>query len=399
MRKISEKLLSVLLLWVLISLIPANPVFAGNQELNQKIQDGKYAQNAQTFLILFDATSSMYDSYQNQFKFDQEKQLVTLFNNTIPNLKLSAALREFGQYFFSPELTKRIYGMCEYNRDALNKAILEVKTPHGNTPLDVAITSAGQDLANSEGNLALIIFSDGEDVNEATVVKAASHVKDKYGDRICIYTVQLGNNLKGGRLLERIAQVGECGISAKGDQVASDAGMTAFVERIFLSVKKAAPAGSPAITPAPKPTPAPAPEVIQEKKKPAEAKPEVAAPVETRKETIALNVQFDTGKAVVKPVYFREIEKVAEFLKKHPDTEVTIAGHTDNVGKEAANVKLSQARADAIAKLLVEKSGIESSRVKAVGYGPKKPIASNKTADGRQKNRRVEANIEAVVTK
>ena len=153
--------------------------------------------------------------------------------------------------------------------------------------------------------------------------------------------------------------------------------MTGFVERIFLASKPAAPAAAP---------------VVEEKAKKA---PAAAAP--ERKVTISLNVQFDTGKAVIKPKYYNEIKKVADFMKQYPGTTATIEGHTDNVGKEAYNVKLSQKRADAIVKYLVAKFKIDKSRLKAVGYGPKKPVASNETAEGKQQNRRVEAQIETIV--
>jgi OOP family OmpA-OmpF porin len=93
----------------------------------------------------------------------------------------------------------------------------------------------------------------------------------------------------------------------------------------------------------------------------------------------------------VKPKYNNEIKKVADFMKEYPDTTAIIEGHTDNVGKEAANVKLSQRRADSIKAYLVKKFGIDSSRIKAVGYGPNKPVASNATKEGKQKNRRVKA--------
>ncbi len=78
-------------------------------------------------------------------------------------------------------------------------------------------------------------------------------------------------------------------------------------------------------------------------------------------------------------------------MKKYPDTKATIEGHTDNVGKEAADMKLSQKRADAVVKSLIKDYKIDKSRLKAVGYGPKKPVASNATAAGKQQNRRVEA--------
>jgi OOP family OmpA-OmpF porin len=118
--------------------------------------------------------------------------------------------------------------------------------------------------------------------------------------------------------------------------------------------------------------------------------------------TIALNVEFDTAKAVVKKKYHNDIKKVADFIKEYPGTTAVIEGYTDNVDKfnnPENNIKLSQARADSVRQYLIDNFGIDASLITAVGYGPNKPIASNDTKKGQQKNRRVQAVIETVQTK
>ena len=113
---------------------------------------------------------------------------------------------------------------------------------------------------------------------------------------------------------------------------------------------------------------------------------------------MTLNVQFDTGKANIQPKYHDDIKRIADFMSKYPSTSVVIEGHTDNVGKEVVNVKLSQRRAANIKAYLAEKFGIDNSRIKAIGYSYQKPIASNKTPEGRQKNRRGETHIDTKVS-
>jgi OOP family OmpA-OmpF porin len=115
--------------------------------------------------------------------------------------------------------------------------------------------------------------------------------------------------------------------------------------------------------------------------------------------TIALNVEFDTDKAVVKEKYDSEIKKVADFMKKYPKTTAVIEGHTDNVYTPEHNQKLSEARANSVRLYLIDHFGVKASRLSSVGYGQTKPIASNNTEEGRQKNRRVQAVIKAVTTK
>ena len=115
--------------------------------------------------------------------------------------------------------------------------------------------------------------------------------------------------------------------------------------------------------------------------------------------TIALDVEFDTDKAVVKEKYNSEIKKVADFMKKYPKTTAVIEGHTDNVYTPEYNQKLSEARANSVRLYLINHFGVKASRLSAVGYGLTKPIASNSTEEGRQKNRRVQAVIQTVTTK
>jgi OOP family OmpA-OmpF porin len=112
--------------------------------------------------------------------------------------------------------------------------------------------------------------------------------------------------------------------------------------------------------------------------------------------TITLDVEFDTDKAVVKDKYRNEIKKVADFMKTYPNTTAVIEGHTDNVDTAEYNQKLSDARANSVRQYLINNFGIKASRLTAVGYGLTKPIASNNTEEGRQKNRRVQAVIKAM---
>ena len=110
---------------------------------------------------------------------------------------------------------------------------------------------------------------------------------------------------------------------------------------------------------------------------------------------IHLAVQFDTGKDAVKPAYDAELKNVAEFLKSYAAAQAQIEGHTDSVGDAAYNRSLSQRRADAVRKALIERFGADPGRLTAKGFGPDQPIADNATAPGRAQNRRVVATFSA----
>jgi len=104
------------------------------------------------------------------------------------------------------------------------------------------------------------------------------------------------------------------------------------------------------------------------------------------------DVLFATGKADLSANADKSVAKLADFLKKNPNRNVLIEGHTDSVGKDDSNLALSQKRADSVKAKLVA-GGIEAGRITTVGYGKKFPVASNDTKAGKAQNRRVDVII------
>jgi len=123
--------------------------------------------------------------------------------------------------------------------------------------------------------------------------------------------------------------------------------------------------------------------------------PPPAPMVLTKTENMRLAITFDFNKAVIKEEYMGEVERAATFLKKYPGVHAVIEGHTDSVGSDSYNMKLSQRRADAVRNALIDRYGISPSRLTAEGFGKTKPIASNSTPEGRAENRRVVAVMKA----
>ena len=137
------------------------------------------------------------------------------------------------------------------------------------------------------------------------------------------------------------------------------------------------------VPPPPPPKPAPAPEPKKEAPKP--------KPV-AEKVTFAADVTFDFDKANVKPEGRAKLDELANKVKSI-NLEVVIAiGHADEIGSHAYNDKLSVRRAEAVKAYLVSK-GVEPNRIYTEGKGKRQPIASNKTKEGRAKNRRVEIEV------
>ena len=105
-------------------------------------------------------------------------------------------------------------------------------------------------------------------------------------------------------------------------------------------------------------------------------------------------VYFDTNKYNINNKSRQTLDKLSAILKEYPDTNVIVAGHTDNVGKDEYNLGLSQRRAQAVTNYFKSK-GLAGSRFTTKWYGERNPVASNETADGRAKNRRVHVAIVA----
>ena len=120
--------------------------------------------------------------------------------------------------------------------------------------------------------------------------------------------------------------------------------------------------------------------------------PEVTEAVRKTLNDYAKTILFDTGKASIKDRSAEVLNNIVAILNEYSWARFTIDGHTDSVGSEALNQKLSEERAYSVMNYLIE-NGVASSRLEATGYGESKPIADNGTASGRKTNRRVEVNL------
>jgi OOP family OmpA-OmpF porin len=360
------KFFGVVILGVFLSsLAPKSTHAAGadctGDNLNPKVKSGELVKKVDNFLVLLDASSTMADETKNEMqKLALAKDLIKCMNETIPDIAMNGGLRAFGPYHLDKGL---IYGMTGYTKAGLSNTVVSVDKTGGTTPIGDSIKWARKDLQETTGKTAAILFSDGMNSMTGDPIAETSGMKEQFGKDICIYTILLGNDPGGKANMDGIAKAGECGFATDADTLLAGNGMTDFVTSIFLAK------GEP------------------------KAKPKTKKMV-----SITLHVEFDFDKDTVRPEYHSDIKKVADFLKKYPQTSAILEGHTDAEGSDEYNLNLSKKRAESIKKYLVDKFGISASRISTKGFGESQPVTTNKTKEGRQQNRRVVADIVTYTT-
>jgi OOP family OmpA-OmpF porin len=226
-------------------------------------------------------------------------------------------------------------------------------------------------------------------MNYDAVRKAAVNLKNQYGDRICMYTVQIGNDPEAKKLLEQVAQEGQCGFYTNADQIASSRGMAGFVEKIFLKkVEKVEVVEEVVVVAKPAPCPDNDGDGVCDKDDQCPNTPK-GANVNYRGCWVLGDIFFDFDKYNIKPRFYPELDAVVQILNNNPSVKIRIEGNTDNIGTAKYNMRLSERRANSVMEYLV-KAGIDKNRLSTIGYGFSKPVATNATPGGRALNRRVE---------
>lgn len=120
--------------------------------------------------------------------------------------------------------------------------------------------------------------------------------------------------------------------------------------------------------------------------------PTPALPPPVSKRIVLRGVNFDFDKSTIRPDSRPVLDEAAEILKENPDVRISVEGHTDSVGSEEYNEKLSVRRAEAVFRYLVN-HGVPPERMEVIGYGERRPVADNDTEGGRAQNRRVELHV------
>jgi outer membrane protein OmpA-like peptidoglycan-associated protein len=339
-------------------------------DLNPQIRSGQLVQKTDNVIVLFDKSASMSELHGKPdvnlaTRLYHAKNATENMIATIPEIRLNAGFRTFWS-----EETALLYGMKPLVKEDYTKAINSIDNAYGRTPMGKAITAAGNDLRGAAGNSALIIVSDFsdlpgiDDIRPEAVMAAITKVNAEYGDKLCVYAIQLGYVPDGKELSEQIVQNVAGGYTVNADRLVKPAAMGAFVERVIagncLRYKQlAAQPKEKVVVLADEP-------MVWERVFDAAAEPKIIV--------LAFeDVHFDFDKSTLKPEAQARLKRDIQLLKDNPKAKVRIAGYTSAAGTMAYNQALSERRAKAVQEYLINEGLITQDRLSTIGYGETNP--------------------------
>jgi len=369
MKRRAFGLFIVLILVMGVGCATPGPVFTSYPALDPVLPPSKnHVLKVNNLLVIADISRSMRD----KSKIGIEKAVLDSFNQGIPQGLKNSGMRTFGKSAYYH--TVLVQPIQKYNRGEMADIIEGLQAGSGSTPLAMALTRANKDLEDTIGKIAMLVVSDGENVSQDPIPPTIL-LKRSFAERLCIHTVHVGDSEKGRRVLEDIATVSGCGIAVTAAELESESGMKKFIADVFYAGMREDADGDGV------------PDFMDKC-------PDTPRGVNVNSVGcwVIKGLKFDTDKWDIKKIYSGLLDNAVRVLKANPTLKIEVHGHTDNIGTDEYNQKLSEKRAQAVKERLVSR-GISASRLTTRGLGKLDPVASNATPEGRAQNRRVEFNV------
>ncbi|WP_291322666.1 OmpA family protein [Desulfonatronospira sp.] len=356
-----------LLLFLAVALLGAQQALAGTRTIIEP--------KADNFVLHVDNSGSMMFDYKelDQKKSKVARDILLTLNQELPQLDVN-----FGLYTYGP--FKEFLSISPYDKGAFENAVEEIPTDFEifgrRTPLGGDLLKLSDDLAELQGDIAVVIISDGESNVGPRPVPVMEKMYQEYGDRLCFHFISLaqssGTTVRDETAaMEEMAAVNPCTHTIDaGAFMQKDFARSDFIRKVFYTERQVS------VTP------------------PVEPAPEPALPIEPEEEVIVFsNIQFEFDKSVIRPQYAEILREAARQIQDRTDPHVVVEGHTCNIGPADYNMGLSQRRADSVADFLVEQ-GVDQDAIETEAYGLTRPAFDNDTREGRVLNRRVEMRLE-----
>ncbi|MEM7410988.1 MAG: OmpA family protein [Myxococcota bacterium] len=331
-------------------------------------------------VYLIDSSGSIDGGAQ----FAQERALFQTLVAGMPDGKYESGGISFGG------VNRETHPLSSFDRSALQGYAGGLSYLNEGTPIHTVISEARSELGDSRGRAAIVLLSDGRpsdiggrEIPDSVPLDAAREAVASYDGKLCIHTVQIGNDPAGAAFLKQLSDVSGCGVNVAQSQLASAAGVESFERAVFLGgaapVAKKMPGdrdGDGVLDPDDR-----CPNTLR------------GAKVDSRGCWRIQGLYFATNSDVIDPASKIRMDKeVVPVLKANPGVTMSIDGHTDARGAAAYNQNLSERRAKAVRDFLVSR-GIDGDKLKWRGLGETQPAAPNDTKENMRLNRRTELTV------
>jgi OOP family OmpA-OmpF porin len=321
-----------------------------------------YEQEVDTFVVLLDASGSMNNDDSGRPRIYDAQDWTASFNSIVPPMEFNSAIVTYGKgatgSCIGYGIASTLYGPTDYNKADFASALGSIECAASTTPIADALVSATGLLSEEEGNeagqIAVIIVSDFNWNDPSAVQQALKQLRTEHVDSLCVHTVKVGNDASHDAMIAGLTDTSGCDSAVAAGAVASGAALSTYVANTLLSPLDLA--------------------------------------YETH--TVSAHMLFDFDKSVLKEAGKAELHRLDELIKSQGMTvrDIDVVGHTDSVGSEVYNQKLSERRAMAVKNYMVGE-GIDSSILDVMGKGELQPVSTNDTEEGRALNRRVDIHV------
>jgi OOP family OmpA-OmpF porin len=359
---------AVALLGFVATQAPAAELIMAEETVVVEGKEMRFVRTADNFIILYDSSTSMAAKYKDtdMTRIQAEKDILREDNDRLPELRWNAGL-----YSFTPADPLRArkaltpyYEMKRYNKAEFAQAIEQLPTEaKGATPLQMALVELEAILKGLSGRTVVFLFTDGQYSHvkgQFKPVEIARNLATRYN--VCFYVISSATGETERLLLQQVAGINECSRVVPFDELR---GKPYYFTGALFAME-----------------------------------PELVAMVERQGEVVGLempDILFDFDESNIKPEFHDEMEGLGKFLQDHGKAYVILSGFTDSVGSQEYNLGLSRRRAESAADYLVNRFGIDESRIVTQWYGEAHPLYSNETEEGRYKNRRVEVIVAGTI--
>jgi len=337
----------------------SSPTYTPVATTADALDPAAYARKVDNFIVLLDTSGSMKNEETGRPRIQTAQDVVASFNSVVPPLDYKAGMVTFGKgttgYCTGYGVANTVVGLAPYNSASVAQALGSIGCAASTTPYAEAVESATGMLVEEAGPIAVFVVSDfNYNYNDPAAVESAlADLKAQHPGKVCVHIIKIGEdntNIAG------LTDTAGCDSVVKAADLATGPAMADYVVKTLL-------------------TP-------------------LDQPLQYQKHSVSAQALFDFDKYVLKAQGIAELRALGANIRSQglKVRDIDVIGHTDSVGTDEYNMRLSERRAMAVRDFLLSE-GVNPSIISASGMGERDPVATNDTEAGRALNRRVEVHV------